>query len=81
VAKQGPDVFASVSKVEDVVVPKAVPTEAREESPGRSVLPADRPDVRLDLRIPDALEALELSDWVPGYRRDHAIPSMVGLLK
>jgi len=39
--------------------------------------PADRPDVRLHLRIPDTLEAFELSDWVADDRSDHAIPFLV----
>jgi hypothetical protein len=37
--------------------------------------PADRPDERLYLRIPDALEALQLSDRVTDHRGDHAVPS------
>jgi hypothetical protein len=60
-----------------VVVPDPVAAQAGEKTPALAVLPADRPDICLDLRIPDALEAFELSDGMPGDRGDHAIPSLV----
>ncbi len=61
-----------------MVVSRAIPAqaEAREE-PSLAVLPADRPDVRLDLRISDAPEAFQLSDRVPDYRSDHVIAFLV----
>jgi hypothetical protein len=76
VAEDRPDVLAPVPKL-DGVIARTLPAQAHagEEPSDLPVLPADRPDVRLDLRVPDALEAFQLSDRVPGHRGDH--PSML----